>query len=154
MAVLLPTLFSGGVLAVSGPRITFAVIGSGLNSFGLIYIYGSGFGTAPSTVSATNGGVDTVFGGTTPSLAICDVTQGWNAGGSYAGGTTLGHGCIFQPAGPNAIGVFIYSWSNDRIVLTGLVLGGYHLNSGDSMVIIVFGPNHSGSAFYLTTYTP
>ncbi|MGA3059945.1 MAG: hypothetical protein ABSD92_06195 [Candidatus Bathyarchaeia archaeon] len=95
-----------------------------------ITIQGSGFGNvAPQTVSLGDGSVDTIDGGSTPSMQIRDnsLINGWTAG--YDG---------------NGIGVILVSWSDTKIVLGGLGSalsttgqGEWNLMPGDPIQILV-----------------
>ena len=97
-----------------------------------ITIQGSSFGNIqPQTVSLGDGSVDTIDGGSTPSMQIRDnhLIAGWTAG--YGG---------------NGIGIILVSWSNSEIVLGGFGAllttntngqGSNNLMPGDSIQILV-----------------
>ena len=95
-----------------------------------ITIQGSGFGNiAPQTVSLGDGSVDTIDGGSTPSMQIRDnsLINGWTAG--YGG---------------NGVGVILVSWSDTKIVLGGFGSalsttgqGEWNLMPGDPIQILV-----------------
>ena len=95
-----------------------------------ITIQGSGFGNvAPQTVSLGESSVDTIDGGSTPSMQIRDnsLINGWTAG--YDG---------------NGIGVILVSWSDTKIVLGGFGSalsttgqGEWNLMPGDPIQILV-----------------
>jgi len=161
-AVMIPSLVASGVQA-QGPLITSVLqVRAVPGSVGLVYmtINGKGFGTGPLTeVTNTGSGVDTERVGSTPSLAICDINQDWNAGGAYpiAYSLNVGHGCTVS--GYNSIGVYLNAWTNTQIVLGGFGnnAGGcapysYPIHTGDTLVFVVFGPNNSGYATYVTSY--
>jgi hypothetical protein len=95
-----------------------------------ITIKGSNFGnTQPQTMSLGDGSVDTVGGGNTPVVYICD--DGWN-----------GWGAGVQDS-PNSawdlIGIKLVSWSDTEIVLGGFgsALSEYVLTAGDPMRVTV-----------------
>jgi hypothetical protein len=103
--------------------------------------------------SPANGftGVDTVegFG---PSLGIADINQGWSAGGLYLSPVTVDG---FTFSGYDQIGVLGLTWSDSLITLTGLgsalPAGGFHIHSGDKLLVVVFAPG--GTVYALTSYT-
>ncbi len=111
-----------------------------------IVIYGSGFGINPETVKSGDGSVDTVYSQISPSIAIWDHSQGWEAGasGASAGNTT------------NGIGIDIIYWNNNEIVLGGFgsSLGinpnssSYIIAQGDQLQIYIYGPNDSGNSTF------
>lgn len=162
VAVVVPSLVASGVQAATPPVITSVVITRVLpGNTGVVYmtINGRGFGTNPGTVPAGLGasGIDTVQSSSTPSLGICDVSQGWRAGGKFSGNTNVGHGCTLY-SGTNNIGVYLDAWTSTQIVLGGFgnALGGaafYHIHTGDTLVFVVFGPSNSGYSTYVIAYS-
>ena len=99
-----------------------------------ITIQGSGFGNIqPQTVSLGDGSVDTIDGGSTPSMQVRDnsLANGWTAGyqNAYTG---------------NGIGIILISWSDTKIVLGGFGTalsttgqGEWNLSPGDPMEILL-----------------
>ena len=82
-----------------------------------IVIRGSGFGdTQPQLLSLGDGSVDTVWGGSTPSMVVYDERNELSAGaaGAWSG---------FTNGPPDLIGVVLVSWTNSRIVLGGFGSG-------------------------------
>jgi hypothetical protein len=159
VAVVGPGLVSSGVQAATPPVITSVILTRVVpGNTGLVYITinGRGFGTGPATVPAGLGasGIDTVKSSTTPSLGICDVNEGWNAGGKFSSSINVGHGCTVS--GYNNIGVYLDAWTSTQIVLGGFgnALSGsfYHIHPGETLVFVVFGPNNSGYSTYVTYY--
>ena len=114
-----------------------------------IVISGSGFGnTPPQTIAVGDGSVDTVGCNTiTPSLVIDDNGAGkdsWAAGHQSCSNT-------------DAIGVFLESWADSQIVLSGFgsALGTtnastYEISPGDPIVVEVTGPNGAGNGLFNT----
>jgi len=112
----------------------------------LIYIEGSGFGDVPpQTISLGDGSVDTLGGGTTPSLSIQDNGGGshtWEAGRQTSSNTAA-----------DSIGLMIVKWSNNEIVLGGFGqslstsdLGSWNIGSGDPLIVNVW--TEGGSTSY------
>jgi hypothetical protein len=115
------------------------------------YVYGSHFGTGPTTEMANGySGTDTVYD-PGPSLGIADLNQGWSAGGDYSSPVTV-DGYTFS--GYNNIGVTGLTWSDNQITITGLgsalPAAGYHIHNGDKLLIVVFAPG--GAVYALTHY--
>jgi hypothetical protein len=114
-----------------------------------ITISGSGFGSSPTTYTLPDGSVDTTSCNVvTPALIITDGGSGadsWSAGHKTCGNT-------------DSIGVFITSWSDTQIVLSGFgteYLGvngqnNYNIAVGDPITVGVFGPNNDGEGTYQT----
>jgi len=117
-----------------------------------ITISGTGFGnTPPKTITLGDGSIDTVGCNTsTPSLVISDGGAGkdaWAAGHQTCNNT-------------DAIGVYLVSWTDSQIVLSGFgsALGTtssslYQIAAGDPISIDVTGPNGTGDSVYNTTAT-
>ena len=115
-----------------------------------IVISGGGFGnTPPQTVALSDGSVDTVgCNTTTPSLVISDSGGGkdtWAAGHQTCNNS-------------DAIGVYLVSWTDSQIVLSGFgsALGTtssspYLIAAGDPIAIAVTGPNGAGNGVWNTT---
>jgi len=161
VAVVVPSLVASGVQAATGPTITSVLLTPLIPARGLEYmiINGVDFGTGPVTVPANYAGpgpgVDTVKSSVTPSLGICDIRGGvqqWNAGGKYSGSINVGSGCTV--GGYNDIGIFLKSWTDTQIVVSGFGgnIFGFHIHSGDTLVFVVFGPSNSGYSTYVTYY--
>jgi probable HAF family extracellular repeat protein len=114
-----------------------------------ITISGTGFGnTPPQTITLGDGSVDTLgCDTTTPSLVISDSGAGkdaWAAGRQSCSNT-------------DAIGVYLVSWTNSKIVLSGFgsALGttsasAYEISAGDPIVVDVTGPNGTGDGLFDT----
>ena len=95
-----------------------------------ITISGAGFGNvSPQTQSLGDGSVDTIDGGSTPSMQVRDnsLIAGWTAG--YQG---------------NGVGIVLVSWSDTKIVLGGFGSslsttgqGAWNLMPGDPIQILV-----------------
>ncbi|MGB9815935.1 MAG: hypothetical protein ACPLVI_08435, partial [Thermoplasmata archaeon] len=111
----------------------------------IIAIYGNNFGTTPKLIKLSDGSVDTIYSNNTPSLAIWDLTEGWEAGASgiSANNTT------------NGIGVYLLNWSNQEIILSGFgsALGTNHTKSlniapGDTIKIYVYGDQSKYSVYH------
>jgi hypothetical protein len=82
-----------------------------------IVIRGSGFGdTQPQLLSLGDGSVDTVWGGSTPSIVVYDERNKLSAGatGNWSG---------FTNGSPDLIGVNLVSWTDSQIVLGGFGSG-------------------------------
>ena len=82
-----------------------------------ITIQGSGFGNIqPQLLSLGDGSVDTVWGGSTPSIVVYDERNELSAGaaGDWSG---------FTNGSPDLIGVVLVSWTNTQIVLGGFGSG-------------------------------
>ena len=82
-----------------------------------ITIQGSGFGNIqPQLLSLGDGSVDTVWGGSTPSIVVYDERNLLSAGaaGDWSG---------FTNGPPDLIGVILVSWTNTQIVLGGFGSG-------------------------------
>jgi len=152
--------------APPAPVIT-SVTGVSIQTNAQIVIQGSGFGTTPPQLSHhTDGSVNTVESARTPSIDISDFCQGICAG-TDSKGWEAGHTGLFDtsPGVPwcaelycgNAIGVFLSSWSDNRIVINGFsallgpgtYAGGvcsgstiYTICPGDNMKIRIWGPNY------------
>jgi hypothetical protein len=78
-----------------------------------IVIQGSGFGnTQPTLLYLDDGSVDTVWGGSTPSIVIYDLTNKLSAG---AAGDWDG----FTNGPPDLIGITLVSWTDTEIILDG-----------------------------------
>lgn len=78
-----------------------------------IVIKGSGFGnTQPLLLRLDDGSVDTIWGGSTPSIVIYDLTNGLSAG---AAGDWYG----FTNGPPDLIGIILVSWTDTEIILDG-----------------------------------
>jgi hypothetical protein len=114
-----------------------------------ITVQGSGFGnTQPQLLNLGDGSVDTVWGGSTPSIVVYDKSNELSAGaaGAWSG---------FTNGPPDLIGIVLVSWTNTQIVLGGFGSG---LNSrfswsqvlqGDALQIQI--QVTSGFATYNTT---
>ena len=113
-----------------------------------ITLSGLGFGASPVLVNLSGGWVDTWFGGTAPSLAFTVLAPNgsflWEAGRVTA-------------TGRDAIGVEIVAWNSTSIVVRGFgpsVLvgagtpppGSYAIAPGDTVVLVVDGPEGSGGS--------
>ncbi len=120
-----------------------------------IYINGTGFGSNPELTSAGFGysGCDTVYSKDSPSFAIMD---------GYTGNGLFDASCNWQAGfyNPNAffsdsIGVFIKSWNNTNIVLTGfgdaLGLCGWTISPGNEITVIIDNPAYPEIAYYNLT---
>ncbi len=82
-----------------------------------ITIQGIGFGDIqPQLMRLGDGSVDTVWGGSTPSIVVYDKSNLLSAG---AAGDWVG----FTNGPPDLIGVFLVSWTNKQIVLGGFGSG-------------------------------
>ena len=82
-----------------------------------ITIQGNGFGDIqPQLMSLGDGSVDTVWGGSTPSIVVLDERNLLSAGaaGAWSG---------FTNGPPDLIGVILVSWNDTRIVLGGFGTG-------------------------------
>ncbi|MGA2680593.1 MAG: hypothetical protein ABSF44_02205 [Candidatus Bathyarchaeia archaeon] len=82
-----------------------------------ITIQGNGFGDIqPQLMSLGDGSVDTVWGGSTPSIVVLDERNLLSAGaaGAWSG---------FTNGPPDLIGVILVSWNDTRIVLGGFGSG-------------------------------
>jgi hypothetical protein len=82
-----------------------------------ITIQGNGFGNIqPQLMSLGDGSVDTVWGGSAPSIVILDERNELSAGaaGAWSG---------FTNGPPDLIGVVFVSWTNTQIVLGGFGSG-------------------------------
>ncbi|MGD0644019.1 MAG: hypothetical protein ABSA75_03845 [Candidatus Bathyarchaeia archaeon] len=82
-----------------------------------ITIQGSGFGNIqPQLLNLGDGSVDTVWGGSTPSIVVYDEGNELSAGaaGNWSG---------FTNGSPDLIGVVLVSWTNTQIVLGGFGSG-------------------------------
>ena len=82
-----------------------------------ITIQGNGFGDIqPELMRLGDGSVDTVWGGSTPSIVVYDKSNLLSAGaaGDWAG---------FTRGSPDLIGVILVSWTNTQIVLGGFGSG-------------------------------
>ena len=82
-----------------------------------IIIQGSGFGDLqPQLMSLDDGSVDTVWGGSTPSIVVLDERNLLSAGaaGAWSG---------FTNGPPDLIGVILVSWNDTQIVLGGFGSG-------------------------------
>lgn len=143
-------------IAISPPSGTFPEI----QSFGPIRaqsnqsvsIVGSGFGSSPILVKTGTLGdfSDTEFNASSPALNIIDLTNhgphSWSAGFGMAG-----------------VGIGITTWRPSAINLSGFSLslgldfnasGTFNISVGDSIEIVVYGPNLSGAAYVLTSVLP
>jgi hypothetical protein len=148
--------------ATTPPTIT-SVTGVTTNTHSIITIQGTGFGnTPPATVALSDGSVDTVESSTTPSIAIGDncPSLGCAVGGTWEAGHKL-------QANENAIGIYLTSWSDTKIVINRFgnyltegtrdtsgkcaVPSGWGICLGDPITIEVWGPNNSGVASYTVT---
>jgi hypothetical protein len=127
-----------------------------------IYINGTGFGTNPELVPAEfgNSGCDTVYSNNSPSFAIMD---------NYKGNGLFDASCNWQAGfdNPNSffsdcIGVFIKSWNNTNIILTGFgnALGNstnpstWAISPGNEITVIIDNPAYPEIAYYnLTVYS-
>ena len=113
-----------------------------------IIIQGSGFGnTQPQLMNLADGSVDTIVGGTTPSIRIYDEAglDSWEAGCQDS-----------QWVPKDLIGIYITSWSDNEIVLGGFGIqlnangqGASNINPGDSLIVDVLTSN--GQTAYTTT---
>lgn len=117
-----------------------------------ITITGFGFGTNPTTTPLADGSVDTVACNTAaPSLDVRD--SGAGADSWYAGRAV----CTSR----TQIGIYIVSWTNTQIVLSGFgsELGNpahrsqWNIQAGNPLEVDVFGPNNGGQASYTETVT-
>ena len=82
-----------------------------------IIIQGKGFGDIqPKLTRLEDGSVDTVWGGSTPSIAVLDERNLLSAGaaGDWSG---------FTNGPPDLIGIILVSWNDTRIVLGGFGSG-------------------------------
>lgn len=82
-----------------------------------ITITGSGFGdTQPQLMNLSDGSVDTIWGGSTPSIVVYDKNNLLSAGaaGSWSG---------FTNGPPDLIGIVLVSWTDTEIVLGGFGSG-------------------------------
>ena len=82
-----------------------------------ITIQGSGFGNIqPQLLSLGDGSVDTVWGGSIPSIVVYDEHNELSAGatGNWSG---------FTNGSPDLIGIVLVSWTNTQIVLGGFGSG-------------------------------
>jgi hypothetical protein len=150
--------------AATPPTIT-SVTGVTTNTHSIITIQGTGFGnTPPATVALSDGSVDTVESPTTPSIAIGDncPSLGCAAGGTWEAGHKL-------QANENAIGIYLTSWSDTKIVINRFgnyltegtrdtsgkcaVPSGWGICVGDPITVEVWGPNNSGVATYTVIAT-
>ncbi len=115
-----------------------------------IIITGSGFGNTPPQLQPVgDGSVDTyACSVSTPSIAVRD-----NSGGTHnwaAGRETCSNF--------DAIGIYLRSWSDTKIVLGGLGTalstngqGSWNIAVGDSVAIALFGPNNATEVDYALT---
>ncbi len=143
-------VFQPSTTTSSGPAISSVSTITAANTQTMT-ISGSGFGnTPPQTVPLSDGSIDTyACNVNTPSLAISDSGPGsnsWSAGRQTCNGS-------------DAIGIYITSWSDTQIVLTGfgsseLGTNGakqWNIAAGDPLVVRVWGPNENGPAQYSAT---
>jgi hypothetical protein len=82
-----------------------------------ITIQGNGFSdTQPQLLSLDDGSVDTIWGGSTPSIVVYDKTNLLSAGaaGDWSG---------FTNGPPDLIGIVMVSWTDSQIVLGGFGSG-------------------------------
>ncbi len=82
-----------------------------------IMITGSGFGDIqPQLLNLSDGSVDTIWGGFTPSIVFYDKSNLLSAGaaGDWSG---------FTNGPPDLIGIFLVSWTDTKIVLGGFGTG-------------------------------
>jgi hypothetical protein len=141
------------VVVTAPPPVIYYVTPLNRASGTYFYIYGAHFGPTPTIVNAPTpySGEDTVFG-SGPSLGIADLNQRWSAGGDFASSVTV-DGYTFN--GLNPIGVTGLTWSDNQITITGLgsalPAAGYHIHTGDTLLIVVFAPG--GTVYALTHYT-
>ncbi len=113
-----------------------------------ITIQGRGFGNnQPQLMNLTDGSVDTIVGGTTPSIRIYDEAglDSWEAGCQDS-----------QWVPKDMIGIYLTSWSDNEIVLGGFGIqlsangqGPSNINPGDSLIVDVL--TSDGQSAYTTT---
>lgn len=132
------------------PRVTsFSSLGDASRQ--TVYINGTGFGSSPTLTRVGVGWFyDTPQASSSPAVSFTDFSSFgepvWSAG-----------------LGTDAVGVQIIAWTNTQIVLGGFspnlgpwpsVPGTYPIEPGDQIAVTVFGPNESGSAYYVTQVRP
>jgi hypothetical protein len=82
-----------------------------------ITIQGNGFGNIPpQLLSLDDGSVDTIWGSSTPAIAVYDKTNLLSAGAS-------GDWSGFTNGPPDLIGIFLVSWFDTQIILGGFGSG-------------------------------
>lgn len=128
---------------------SFTVPQAGSNQ--TIQIQGGGFGNTPSLEPVGVGPFfDTELAAGAPAISITDYAPGGRA--EWSGGL-----------GNDAVGIRILSWSNTKIVIGGFspnvgpgldFPNTYPMNPGDQVSFTVYGPNQSGSAYFLATVGP
>lgn len=107
---------AGNSSSTVAPEITFVSPISAAQSQ-TITIHGNGFGDIqPELMSLGDGSVDTVWGGSGPSMVVYDRSNLLSAGaaGDWAG---------FTNGSPDLIGVVLVSWTDTQIVLGGFGSG-------------------------------
>jgi hypothetical protein len=128
-----------------------SITGISTATSGTITIRGCGFGSDPTLVNNTiagDGSVDTVQSNVTPSIAfLMGLTP---AGNSW----TWEAGFANDPLHYDTIGLYIYSWTDNTIVIHGfgsfLGTGGlkkFNLAKGNNVTVVVVGPDCSQSTY-------